>query len=104
MEHMWEYVKYTLLHGKVNKRLDELIIAIVGHPETCLQFGGLTLVEHYDDAHSLSESRKYVLLGGDRIQTKRLQKAKQLVQRYRQDPLSNLEVLDEYHLKFSFGS
>jgi hypothetical protein len=36
-------------------------------------------VEHYDDAHSLSESRKYVLRGGDRIRTKRMQKAKQLV-------------------------
>jgi hypothetical protein len=54
-------VKYTLLDGKVNMKLDELIIAIVGHPETGLQFGGLTLVEHYDDAHNLSEFRKYIL-------------------------------------------
>jgi hypothetical protein len=56
VERMWEYVKYTLLDGKVNMRLDELITAIVGHPETSLRFGGLTLVEHYDDAHNLSES------------------------------------------------
>jgi hypothetical protein len=80
VERMWEYVKYTLLDGKVNRRLDELIIAIVGHPKTGLRFGGLILVEHYDDAHNLSESRKYVLRGGDRTRTKRLQKAKQLVQ------------------------
>jgi hypothetical protein len=104
VERMWEYVKYTLLDGKVNMRLDELIIAIVGHPKTGLRFGGLTLVEHYDDAHNLSESRKYVRRGGDRTRTKRLQRAKQLVQRYRQDPLSNLEVIDECHLKFSFRS
>jgi hypothetical protein len=66
VEHMWKYVKYTLLDGKVNRRLDALIIAIVGYLETGLRFWGLTLVEHYDDAHSLSESQKYVLRGGDR--------------------------------------
>jgi hypothetical protein len=33
VERMWEYVKYTLLNGKVNRRLDELIIAIIGHPK-----------------------------------------------------------------------
>jgi hypothetical protein len=36
MKCMWKYLKYTLLNGKVNRRLDELIIAIVGHPETGL--------------------------------------------------------------------
>jgi hypothetical protein len=36
VEQMWEYVKYIFLDGNVNKRLDELIIAIIGHPEKSL--------------------------------------------------------------------
>jgi hypothetical protein len=53
---MWEYVKYTILDGKVNMRLDEFFIAIVDHPETSLQFEGFILVEYYDNVHNLNES------------------------------------------------
>ena len=56
VEHMWQYVKYTLLGGKVNYRLDDLILAIIGNLETSQRFGGGTLVDHYDRAHWLSES------------------------------------------------
>jgi hypothetical protein len=104
VEHMWEYVKYTILDGKVNMRLDEFFIAIVDHPETSLQFEGFILVEYYDNVHNLNESWKYVLRKGDGTRIRRLQKIKQLVQQYRQDPLSNLGVINKCHLKFSFHS
>jgi hypothetical protein len=80
VERMWEYVKYTLLDGKMNMRLNEFFIAIVDHPKTSLQFEGFALVEHYDNAHNLNEFQKYVLRKGDRTRTRRLQKAKQSVQ------------------------
>jgi hypothetical protein len=79
VEQMWHYVKYTLLDGKVNRRLDELIFALIGNPETGWQFGGNTLVEHYNDAHFLSLSCKYSKRGGDKGWTTKLQKARWLV-------------------------
>ena len=51
VERMWQYVKYTLLDGKVNRRLDELIYAIIGDPDNGRRFEGMTLDEHYNDAH-----------------------------------------------------
>ena len=35
----------------MNRRLDDLILAIIGNPETDQGFGGGTLVDHYDRAH-----------------------------------------------------
>jgi hypothetical protein len=80
VQHMWHYVKYTLLNGKVNRRLDELILAIIGNPETGHRFGGNTLVEHYSDAHFLSMSGKYSKRRGEKGRTAKLQKARWLVQ------------------------
>ena len=51
VERMWKYVKYTLLGGKVKRRLDDLILAIISNPETSQRFGGGTLVDHYDRTH-----------------------------------------------------
>ena len=51
VERMWQYVKYTLLGGKVNCRLDDLILAIIGNLETSQRFEGGTLVDYYDRAH-----------------------------------------------------
>ena len=51
VECMWQYMKYTLLDGKVNCRLNDLILAIIGNPEIGQRFGGGTLVDHYDRAH-----------------------------------------------------
>jgi hypothetical protein len=104
VERMWHYVKYTLLDGKVNCRLDELILAIIGNPETGRRFGGNTLVEHYNDAHFLSMSGKYSKRGGDKGRTAKLQKARWLVQRYKQDRATNLEIIDACHLEFAFRS
>jgi hypothetical protein len=64
VERMWHYAKYTFLDGKMNHRLDELILAIIGNPETGRRFGGNTLVEHYNDTHFLSMSGKYSKRGG----------------------------------------
>jgi hypothetical protein len=75
VERMWNYVKYTLLDGKVNHRLNELILAIISNPETGRRFGGNTLVEHYSDAHFLSMSGKYSKRGVDKGRTTILQKA-----------------------------
>jgi hypothetical protein len=61
---MWRYVKYTLLDGKVNRRLDELILALIGNHATGRRFGGNTLVEYYNDVHFLSMSEKYLKRGG----------------------------------------
>jgi hypothetical protein len=61
VEQMWHYVKYTLLDGKVNRRLDELIFALIGNPEIGRRFRGNTLMEHYNDAHFLSLSGKYLM-------------------------------------------
>ena len=104
VERMWQYVKYTLLGGKVNRRLDDLILAIIGNPETGQQFGGGTLVDHYDRAHSLSESGKYARRGGDKSWTTKLQRARWLVSRYKKDRLSNLEIIDECHMEFAMRS
>ena len=85
---MWQYVKYTLLDGKVNRRLHELVIALIGNPDTGQRFGGITLVKHYHKARWLSESGKYSKRAGDKHRTLKLQKAKALVQRYKSDPSS----------------
>jgi hypothetical protein len=66
VERMWHYVKYMLLDGKVNHRLDELILAIIGNPETRRRFGRNTLVEQYSDAHFLSMSGNIRREGGKR--------------------------------------
>ena len=76
LERMWQYVKYTLLDGKVNRRLDDLILAIIGNLETCQRFGGGTFVDHYDKTHWLSESGKYARRGGDKSRTTKLQRAR----------------------------
>jgi hypothetical protein len=72
------------------------------HIETSLQFKRIALLEHYDDAPCLSKSPNYVPRMIDRIQIRRLQRVKQLVQWYQENLLSNLEVIDECVLKFLF--
>ena len=57
----------------MNRRLDDLILAIIDNPETSQRFGGGTLVDHYDRAHWLNESGKYVRRGGDKSRTTKLQ-------------------------------
>jgi len=104
VERMWQYVKYTLLDGKIIWRLDELIFALIGNPDFGRRFGGLTLDEHYNNVHWLSESRKYSIRGGEKSKTVRLQKAKKLVQRYEGDWSTNLEIIDPCHLEFAFRS
>ena len=44
-------MKYTLLDGKVNNRLNNLILAIIGDLKTSQRFKEGTLVNHYDTAH-----------------------------------------------------
>jgi hypothetical protein len=63
VERMWYYVNYIFLDGKVNQKLGKLISALIDNPKARLQFGENTLVEHYNDAHLLSTSRKYLKEG-----------------------------------------
>jgi len=51
VECMWQYIKYTLLDGKVNRRLDELVFALIGNLDTGQRFGGLSLDEHYNNVY-----------------------------------------------------
>ena len=61
-------------------------------------------MDHYDRAHWLSESRKYVQKGGDEGWTTKLQKACWLVLRYKKDWLSNIEIIDKCHMEFAMRS
>ena len=60
VEHMWQYVKYTLSYEKMNCRLNNLILAMFGNPKRSQQLEGNTLVDLYNKAHLLSEFGKYI--------------------------------------------
>jgi hypothetical protein len=56
-------MKYILLDRKVNHRIDKLILALIGNLKIGWQFGGFIPLEHYNDAHFLSISGKYLKRG-----------------------------------------
>jgi hypothetical protein len=48
VERMWHFIKYTLLRRKMNSRLDELVLSIIGDPSlNGERMGGMTLIDHY---------------------------------------------------------
>jgi hypothetical protein len=61
-------------------------------------------VEHYNDAHFLHLSNKYLKREGDKGRTAKLQKTRWLVQLYKQDRSSNLETIDACDLEFALQS
>jgi hypothetical protein len=99
------YVKYTLLKGEVNKRLDVLIWGIVGRPgETWNKYGGGDLLTHYGHVQDISASGKYSSRGVDKHHTTRRQRAAQLMSRYKNDSNASLRVIDEASLEFEMLS
>jgi hypothetical protein len=59
VERHWEWIKYTLLQGKVNRSLRDLIVAIIGSAADGSRIGGPTLLDHFKQVQAIS---KYILL------------------------------------------
>ena len=47
IERHWEWIKHTLLQGKVNWSLQNLIVAIIGSMVDEKRIGGPTLMDHF---------------------------------------------------------
>ena len=55
VERHWEWIKYTLLQGKVNRALRDLIVAIVGSAADGSRVGGPTLLDHFQTVQLISK-------------------------------------------------
>ena len=86
VERLWHFIKYTLLHEKVKKRLYLLIEAIIKDPHIGERFGGATLVKHFKNKQALNASEKYSKRAMNTTHTIRMQKANHLVEMYRNAP------------------
>ena len=105
VEKMWHFIKYTLLRIKVNRRLDELVLAIIGDPSLNEErMRGMTLIEHYREQQKTSESRKYSLHGSTKFHTNKLQKAQKIFEKYLEYPSQVLREVDIFGLIFEMRS
>ena len=48
VERHWEWIKYTLFQGKVNRSLRDLIVALVGSAADGSHIGGPTAMDHFE--------------------------------------------------------
>lgn len=55
IERHWEGIKYTLLQGKVNHSLQDLIVVIIGVTADSTRVGGPTLLDHFQQVQLISE-------------------------------------------------
>ena len=55
VERHWEWIKYTLLQGKINRSIRDLIVAIIGSAVDGNRTGGPTLVDHFKQVQAISE-------------------------------------------------
>lgn len=55
IERHWEWIKYSLLQGKVNCSLRNLIVSIIGSASDGTKMGGPTLVDHFKQVQIISE-------------------------------------------------
>ena len=55
IERHWEWIKYTLLQGKVNRSLRDLIVAIIGSAADGTRVGGPTLLDHFQQVQLISK-------------------------------------------------
>ena len=101
---LWHFLKYTLFHCEVNRRLYALIEALIGDPKMGFRFGGNTLFEHFIARQGLSASGKFSMQGVDRTHTKGLHAAKHLEINFSKDPQSILEVINEFRRDFQMRS
>ena len=56
VEHHWEKIKYSLLGAKVNRKLRDLVMAIIGSAADGTRVGGATLIDHFKQHQTISES------------------------------------------------
>lgn len=54
VERLWEYIKYTLLDGKINRSVLVLLHALVGNSETGTHMGG-TLLEFFKEKQEIGK-------------------------------------------------
>jgi hypothetical protein len=105
VERMWHFIKYTLLRRKFNRRLDELVLSIIGDPSlNGERMGGMTLIEHYRERQMISESDKYTLRGSTKSHTNKLQKAQYIFEKYLENPNEVLREVDIFGLIFEMKS
>lgn len=55
IERHWEFIKYTLLQGKVNRSLRDLVVAIMGSAADGSRVGGPTLMDHFKQVQLISK-------------------------------------------------
>jgi hypothetical protein len=55
IERHWKWIKYTLLQGKVNRALRDLIVAIVGSAADGSRIGRPTLFDHFQTVQLISK-------------------------------------------------
>ena len=55
VERHWEWIKYTLLQGKINRSLRDLIVAIIGSAADGTRVGGPTLLDHFQQVQLISK-------------------------------------------------
>jgi hypothetical protein len=55
IERHWELIKYTLLHGKVNRSLRDLIVAIIGSAKDGTRLGQPTLLSQFKMTQRISK-------------------------------------------------
>jgi hypothetical protein len=62
VERHWELIKYTVLQGKVNRSLRDLIVAIIGSAKDGTRIGQPTLLSQFVMTQRLSKYRNHSLL------------------------------------------
>ena len=105
VERMWHFIKYTLLRRKVNRRLDELVLSIIGDLSlNGERMGGMTLIEHNRERQMISESGKYSLRGSTKSHTNKLQKTQHIFEKYLENSNEVLREVDIFGLIFEMQS
>ncbi|XP_024400655.1 uncharacterized protein [Physcomitrium patens] len=101
VERHWEWIKYTLLQGKVNRSLRDLIVAIVGSAADGSRIGGPTLMDHFQTVQLIS---RFSRRGNDKEHRRRLKGGERILKAYKEDPDAILEVVNTEHMLFYMTS
>ena len=56
VERHWKWIKYSLLGAKVNRKLRDLVVAIIENVADGTRVGGITLIDHFKQQQTVSES------------------------------------------------
>lgn len=104
VERHWELIKYTLLQGKVNRSLRDLIVAIVGSAKDGTRVGQPTLLNQFKMTQRISDSERFSRRGNDNGHRRRLKGGERIFKSYQSAPSNVLQVMDEAHLLFRVQS